>query len=191
VTSAPVGLCALAAWLFCLACSKRADAPPAPPPTGSGSARANEPDLPASTTIDWQNLFYDLGSLGVVRAVDGRATFHVIEVDDRLVAVQDPAFYAFDDWPGFLDLDPPKFVDLDGDKHDEAAIPFELKSAKDDDTPNVFGLFVFTLRDGLPVKLATITTTKKLGFTVVGSTIETSEGAVWSWDPQHKKLVDR
>ena len=173
-----------------LACGDRGDRPPAAAPPASGSQQGPV-DLPAPTTIDWANMAYDLGSLGVVKATDGRAVFHVVDDDDQLIAVQDPARNTLDDWPGFLDLDPPKYVDLDGDKHDEVAIPFELKSAKADDTPHVFGLFVFTLRDGQPVKLGTITTLKKLGFTVVGSTIETSEGVVWTWDPATKRLVER
>lgn len=160
-------------------CDKRKEAPPPPPPTGSGSAN----DLPDTLSLDWQNLRYDLGSLGTVRAKRGRAEFGVTEDDSgTLHATQDPALTG---GGGFLDLDPPALVDLDGDHHEESVIPFELHSTHD----SVFGAFVFTLRDGNPVQLATIATTKKVGFWIDGATIKTAEGAVWRWDPASKKLV--
>jgi hypothetical protein len=136
------------------------------------------------------NLYYDLGSLGIVKATGGRAEFQVIEHEDGTVqATQDPAMTA--DWAGFLVLGDPTYVDLDGDRHDEVAIPFELKSAQLDDAPRVFGVFVFTLRDGNVVKLGTIRTTEKSGFAIKGSTIETTGGAVWIWDKRAASLVER
>jgi len=166
-------------------CGKRADKAPPPAPVGS----AVQP-IPESTTIDWKNLDYDLGSLGTVKATAGRAEFHVIEDEDStLHATQDPAVTSA--WAGFLDLDDPAYVDLDGDGHDETAIPFELKSAQLEETPHVFGVFVFTLRDGALVKLGTLTTSSKPGFTIEGSTIKTADGKRWTWDTSNQALIER
>ncbi len=157
--------------------------------------RAPVPDpitnpIPESTTIDWKNLHYDLGSLGRVKATGGRAEFRVIEEEDSTVrATQEPGEGGT--WAGFLDVDDPSYVDLDGDGHDETAIPFELKSAQLDDAPHVFGVFVFTLRDGKLVDLGTITTTSKPGFTIEGSTIKTADGKRWTWDPTTSALIER
>ena len=163
-------------------CGKGSDKPvPAPVPADP---------IPESTTIDWKNLHYDLGSLGTVKATGGRAEFQVVEDDDSTVhAIQDPG--ASSDWSGFLDLDDPAYVDLDGDGHDETAIPFELKSAQLVETPHVFGVFVFTLRDGKLLKLGTITTSSKPGFTIEGSTIKTADGKRWTWDPTSNALIER
>jgi len=181
---------ALALVLLALAgCGKGSDPRPAgdkPPPTPLGSAAP----IPEPATIDWKNLHYDLGSLGTVKATGGRAEFQVVEDDDTtLHATQDPG--ASSDWAGFLDVDDPSYVDLDGDGHDEAAIPFELKSAQLDQAPRVFGVFVFTLRDGKLVKLGTLTTSSKPGFTIEGSTIKTSDGKRWTWDTTGQALVER
>ncbi len=160
-------------------CDKRKDpAPaPAPPPLGSNS------ELPDPLNLDWQSLRYDLGSLGVVKATAGRAVFRVVDDDSgALHATQEPDPAA--ESAGFLDLDPPTLVDVDGDHHEESVIPFELKSAHD----SVFGAFVFTLRDGNPVQLATIPTTKKAGFTVDGQAIRTAEGACWQWNATTRTL---
>lgn len=160
-------------------CDRRKE--PAPPPVGSNAPT----DLPDPLSLDWQSLRYDLGSLGTVQATRGRAEFHVVEDDHGVLhATQDSAAGGS---MGFLDLDPPALVDLDGDRHEEAVIPFELRSAND----SVFGAFAFALRDGLPVQLGTITTTAKPGFTVAGATIRTTEGVVWAWDPATKQLVKR
>ncbi len=139
--------------------------------------------LPDPLTLDWQSLRYDLGSLGVVKATAGRAVFRVVEDEGgALHAIQDPGAAA--DSTGFLDLDPPTLVDLDGDHHEESVIPFELKSAHD----SVFGAFVFTLRDGNPVQLQTLPTTHKAGFSVDGAAIGTTEGARWQWNPTSRTL---
>ena len=173
----------------CIGCGRGSDHKPAgnkPPPDPRGSAAP----IPEPATIDWKNLRYDLGSLGTVKATGGRAEFRVVEDDDlTLHATQDPA--ASSDWAGFLDVDDPAYVDLDGDGHDEAAIPFELKSAQLDQSPRVFGVFVFTLRDGNLVKLGTITTSGRPGFTIEGSTIKTSDGKRWTWDPTGQALIER
>ena len=166
-----------------VACGKSTSKPP-PEPVGSA-----EP-IPESTTIDWKNLDYDLGSLGTVKATGGRAEFRVVEDDDStLRAIQDPGTSS--DWAGFLDLDDPAYVDLNGDGHDETAIPFELKSAQLEEAPHVFGVFVFTLRDGKLLKLGTITTSSKPGFAIEGSTIKTSDGKRWTWDTTNQALIER
>jgi hypothetical protein len=173
----------LAAVLVASGCSKKTDAP-VPEPVGSAAP------IPEATTIDWANLVYDVGSLGTVKATNGRAEFRVSEDDDgTLHATQAPAAKA--DETGFLDLDEPTYVDLDHDDHDEIVIPFELASSRQADPPHVFGAFVFTLRNGDLVKLGTITTTTKPGFTVSGSSITTTDGRVWGWDGSGPALVER
>jgi hypothetical protein len=159
-------------------CDKRKESP-APPPTGS-----NAPiDLPDPLNMDWQSLRYDLGSLGSVQAVHGRAEFTVVEDDTGVLhASQDPHAEGS---RGFLDLAAPALVDVDGDHHDEAVVPFELKSSSE----SVFGAFVLALRNGVPVTIATLTTTHRPGFTIEGATIKTDAGVVWRWDPAQKRLV--
>jgi len=162
-------------------CDKAKPAPPPPtPPVGSGALA----DLPDPLSLDWRSLRYDLGSLGSVTASAGRAEFKLTEDDTGAIHASQEAS-AVADSTGFLDLDAPALVDLDGDRHEEAVIPFELHSAHD----SVFGAFVFTLRDGNPVQLGTITTTKKPGFTIEGSAIKTAEGVVWRWDAATRRLV--
>ena len=55
----------------------------------------------------------------------------------------------------------------------------------------MFGVFVFTLRDGKLLKLGTITTSSKPGFTIEGSTIKTADGKRWTWDPTSNALIER
>ena len=93
-------------------CGKSADK--SAPPTPVGSAQP----IPESTTIDWKNLDYDLGSLGTVKATGGRAEFRVVEDDDGTVHATQHAD-ATSAWTGFLDLDDPAYVVLNGDGHDE------------------------------------------------------------------------
>ncbi|MGE3543057.1 MAG: hypothetical protein AB7L28_03975 [Kofleriaceae bacterium] len=147
-------------------------------------------DLPETSSIDWQNFVYDLGSLGLVRATRGRAEFHVVEQDEQPIATQDPSRFTANDTTGALVLDVPSYLDLDGDRHDEAVIGFELTSARDDLAAPVFGAYVFTLRDGQPVKLGTITTDIRRGFEIVGATIKTSSGAQWRWDGKSPQLIE-
>jgi len=162
--------------------TKRVDKVPAP----VGSAAP----IPEPATIDWKSLHYDLGSLGSVKATGGRAEFRVVEEEDSIVhATQAPGETR--GWAGFLDVDDPSYVDLDGDSHDETAIPFELKSAQLVDVPHVFGVFVFTLRDGKLLKLGTLTTSSKPGFTIEGSTIKTDDGRRWTWDATTQALIER
>ena len=118
---------ALVLAIALVGCSKTADK--SPPPALVGSAQP----IPESTTIDWKNLDYDLGSLGTVKATGGRAEFRVVEDDDGTVHATQHAD-ATSAWTGFLDLDDPAYVDLNGDGHDETAIPFELKSSQLEET---------------------------------------------------------
>jgi len=121
------------------------------------------PELPDPLTLDWRNLRFDLGALGPVQAHDGHAMVGTM---------------------GSLYVDAPALVDLDGDRHEEAVIPFIL----DTGTP-VYGAFVFTLRDGKPLQLGAISTTSKPGFTIDGATIKTTEGIVWRWDKATSSLA--
>ena len=164
-------------------CDRTRDATPPPRPTMTRG------DVPDPHTVDWENTSYPVGALGAVKATAGRAAFRVIEDDTGMHATQDPSASA--DWPGYLDVDPPMYVDLDHDAHDEAVIPFELKSEHADDTPHVYGAFVFTLRGGAPVPLGTITAATKDGFAVRGSTIVAPDGAVWAWDGAKRQLARR
>ena len=164
-------------------CDRRREPAPAPPPPVGSAALA---DLPDPLVLDWRSLRYDLGSLGVVKAISGRAAFRVAEDDTGVLrASQDPPAGA--DAAGVLELDAPVLVDLDGDRHEEAVIPFQLRSTEAGD--RVLGAFVFALRDGNPVQLGTIPTTTRPGFTIEGATIKTSDGAVWRWDRARGRLV--
>ncbi len=151
-------------WLRCAAavlglvagCRKETPAEKEPVPmTGA--------DLPDPLTLDWRNLVFDLGALGTVHAVNGRAAIGT---------------------GGSLYVDAPVLVDLDGDRHEEAVIPFVL-----DTGTAVYGAFVFTLRDGKPLQLAAIATTSKPGFTIDGAAIRTTEGVIWRWDRATRSLV--
>lgn len=76
-----------------------------------------------------------------------------------------------------LELEAPAYADLDGDGFDESLIPYAL--ALHDPEPTVFGVYVFTLRDGKPVQLATLQTDAPRGFTVTGRTVTTDLGQTW------------
>jgi hypothetical protein len=162
-------------------CDKKRDSTPPPRPS------LTRADLPDPHTVDWDNATYQVGSLGTVKATGGRAEFRVVDDDLGLRATQVAGETS--DWPGFLDVDPPLFVDLDRDGHDEAVIPFELKSAQLDDTAHVFGAFVFTMRAGMPIELGTLTAPTKQGFVIRDSTIVTPDGAVWGWDAKREQLA--
>ncbi len=155
----------------CSSKTKEADKEPPPLPG---------PDLPDPLTLDWRNLRFELGVLGAVQATEGRARFSVVSDASGVHASQDPAAVGV---PGALYLDPPALVDLDGDRHEEAVIPFVL-----DTGGAVYGAFVFTLRDGKPVQLGAIATTSKPGFTIEGAQVRTTEGVVWRWDKATKSL---
>jgi hypothetical protein len=139
----------------CSSKAKEADKEPA--------AAVPGPELPDPLTFDWRNLRFELGALGTVQATDGHA----------MVGTS-----------GSLYLDPPALVDLDGDRHEEAVIPFVLANEG-----AVYGAFVFTMRDGKPLQIGAISTTSKPGFVIEGATIKTTEGVVWRWDKTTKTLV--
>lgn len=161
-------------------CEQRTPAPaPSPPPVGSAIA------LPDPLTLDWKNLVYDLGALGVVRTTAGRADLGFIEDDEgALHATQDPQSVA--DGAGALVVEAPSYLDLDGDGHDEAVIPYELVTLAD--VPPGFGVFVFTLRGGAPIQLAMIPTPRKRGFTIAGRALVIGS-ARWRWDPAARRLT--
>jgi len=162
-------------------CDKKRDSTPPPRPT------LTRADLPDPHTVDWDNATYHVGSLGSVKATGGRAEFQV--VDDELGLRATQVAGETSDWPGFLDVDPPLYVDLDRDGHDEAVIPFELKSGQLDDMPHVFGVFVFTMRAGMVLELGTITAPTKQGFAIRGATIVAPDGAAWGWDAAREQLA--
>jgi hypothetical protein len=139
------------------------------------------PELPDPLNLNWRDLRLELAALGSVQATDGHAMFTVVHDASGSHASQDPAAVGA---MGSIYLDPPAFVDLDGDRHEEAVIPFVL-----DNQGAVYGAFVFSLRDGKPMQLGAIATTSKPGFTIDGATIKTTEGAVWRWDKPTKSLV--
>lgn len=146
----------LIAALLVVGCGKAKQPENEPAPIGSA-------ELPDPLTLDWRNLTFDLGALGTVKAIDGHAAIAT---------------------GGTLWLDAPVLVDLDGDRHEEAVIPFVISTR----TP-LYGAFVFTLRDGKPLQLGAIATTSKPGFTVDGASIKTTEGAIWRWDRATRSLV--
>lgn len=156
----------------CSSKAKEADKDPAP---------VAGPDLPDPLTFNWRDLKFELGALGSVQATDGHAMFTVVHDAGGAHASQDATAVGA---AGSLYLDPPAFVDLDGDRHEEAVIPFVL-----DTQGIVYGAFVFSLRDGKPIQIGAISTTSKPGFTIDGATIKTSEGALWRWDKATKTLV--
>jgi hypothetical protein len=139
------------------------------------------PDLPDPLTFNWRDLRFELGELGAVQAMDGHAMFTVVHDASGAHASQDAAAVGAH---GSLYLDPPAFVDLDGDRHEEAVIPFVL-----DHQGIVYGAFVFSLRDGKPMQLGAIATTSKPGFVIEGATIKTTEGVVWRWDRTTKSIL--
>jgi hypothetical protein len=145
------------------ACERKAPKdPPAPAP---GSAIA----VPDVTTIDWRNRSYELASLGTVKATDGRAEFKIVEDENGMHADQSPAAKGAD---GALTLAPAHYADLDGDRHDEALIPFEMRTTHADDAEHVFGVFAFTQYNGDVIRLGVVTSPTVLeidGATIVAA----------------------
>src|SRR5207253_2403076 len=147
------------------------------------------PDLPDTHTVDWPNLRYDLGSFGRIKTENGHASFRVVEQvegDPRAIAATDMQPHS---WPGTLDVTPPLYDDLDGDSHDEALIGYDLQSGPEA-TQHQYGVYVYTLRNGDPVKLATaVFGATKQAFRVVNHQIVTAIGT-WKWDPARKQLLE-
>jgi len=156
-----------------VACGKKHDEEPSPIDPG--------PDLPDTHSVDWPNLRYDLGSFGRIKTDHGHAAFRVVELvegEPRAIAATDMQPHS---WPGTLDVTtPPVFDDLDGDSHDEALIAYDLQSGPEA-TQHQYGVYVYTLRNGDPVKLATkclrcstASATPRHGLPVPGSSCRTS-----------------
>jgi hypothetical protein len=150
-------------------------------PAGEQQAPAPQPQTPSLapiaeiTSIDWRNLTYHLGSLGEVKATNGRAEFRVEEDDEGVGrAIQ---LAGADGAAGSLVVDAPRYTDLDGDHHDEAVIAFELTAANED-VAVTYGVFVYTLRQGEPRPLATLRSRTKDGITITGTTLVV-EGTPW------------
>lgn len=163
----------LAVLVLIAACDRRAPKEQANPPL-SGSAIV----VPDVTTIDWRNQSYELSTLGTVTAKDGRAVFRIVEDGaGEMRADQSPAAKGTD---GSLVLAPAHFADLDGDNHDEAIIPFEMRTTHPDEAQHVFGAFAYTLREGLPLRIGVVTAESPVD--VDGATLHTAEPpALWRW----------
>lgn len=154
-----------------------------PPPTDP------LPDLPDAHTVDWPGLRYDLGSFGQIKTDHGHAAFRVVEEvegEPRAIAATDMRPHS---WPGTLDVAPPVYDDLDGDSHDEALIAYDLASA-----PNArehqYGIYLYTLRNGEPKKLATaVFGAARREFRVENHVIVTALGK-WKWDAASKQLLE-
>lgn len=163
------------AWVLVLiaACDRKAPAPAHERPAGSAIA------IPDVTTTDWRNQTYELSTLGTVKATEGRAEFKLVEDPSGEVrADQSPAAKGTE---GSLVLAPAHFVDLDGDQHDEAIIPFEMRAMHPGDpAEHVFGAFVYTLREGIPLRLDVVTAQSPID--VDGATLSATEPpARWHW----------
>ena len=75
----------------------------------------------------------------------------------------------------------PTYVDVDGDKHDEAMIQFELTSSIPDQVPHLYGVFVYTLRAGNPELLDTVSTPTKI--VTQGARVDSADGVHhWAWN---------
>lgn len=163
----------IAVLVLIAACDRRApEAQPAPLP---GSAFA----LPDITTIDWRNQLYELSTLGTVQAKDGRAEFRLVEdAAGEMRADQSPSAKGTE---GSLVLAPAHYADLDGDGHDEAIIPFEMRAMHPGNpADHVFGAFAYTLRQGLPLRIDVVTAQAPID--VDGKTLSTTDPpSRWHW----------
>lgn len=147
------------------------------------------PELPDTHTVDWPNLRYDLGGFGKIKTDHGHAAFRVIEEVEgqpRAIAATDNRPYS---WPGTLDVAPPLYDDLDGDSHDEAVIGYDFASSPDPEQ-HQYGAYVYTLRNGDPLRLATaVFGAKPQTFRLENHLIVTAM-AKWKWDAAAKQLVE-
>jgi hypothetical protein len=162
----------LAVIALVAACDRRAPKQDPTPPLGSAIA------LPDVTTIDWRNQSYELASLGSVIAKDGRAEFRIVETSTgEMHADQSPDAKGTN---GALVLAPAHYADLDGDGHDEAIIPFEMRTMHPDEAQHVWGAFAYTLRAGLPTRLGVVTAEAPID--VDGATLTSADPPVrWHW----------
>jgi hypothetical protein len=163
----------LAALVLIAACDRKAPAHDHEPAPGSAVA------LPDVTTIDWRNQSYELSTLGTVKATDGRAEFKLVEDASGEVHADQSAIAK--GTTGSLVLAPAHFVDLDGDSHDEAIIPFEMRAMHPNEpAEHVFGAFAYTLREGLPLRVDVVTAQSPID--VDGAKLSSSEPPMhWHW----------
>ncbi len=162
----------IAVLVLIAACDR--DAPPRVRPAPAPGSAIVVPDV---TTIDWHNQPYELASLGVVTAKNGRAEFTIVEEAGEVRASQAPDATGTG---GSLVLAPAHFVDLDGDGHDEAIIPFEMRSMHPGEAQHVFGAFAYTLRQGLPLRIGVVTAQAPID--VQGATLSSTDPpARWHW----------
>jgi hypothetical protein len=156
------------------ACDRTSDraAPRQSPPLGSAIV------VPDITTIDWRNQPYELSTLGTVIAKDGRAEFVLVEDGaGEMRADQSPTAQGTN---ASLVLAPAHFADLDGDGHDEAIIPFEMRTMHPDEAQHLFGAFAYTLRQGLPLRIDVVTSQAPID--VDGATLSTTKPpSRWQW----------
>jgi hypothetical protein len=160
--------------LFAIAACGRetSNEPPRREPRGSAIV------VPDVTTIDWRNQRYDLASLGTVATKDGRADFRIVEEPSGEMRAEQGS--GSSGTAGSLVLAPAHFADLDGDGHDEAIIPFEMRSMHADEAQHVFGAFAYTLRQGLPLRIGVVTAEAPID--VQGATLSTTTPATrWTW----------
>jgi hypothetical protein len=161
----------LAVLVLIAACDRKA--PNERPAPREGSAIV----VPDVTTIDWRNQPYELASLGVVTAKNGRAEFWLVEDSGEMRATQSPDARGT---KGSLVLAPAHFADLDNDGHDEAIIPFEMRSMHPDEAHHVFGAFAYTLREGLPLRIGVVTAESPID--VQGTTLSATDPPMrWTW----------
>jgi hypothetical protein len=163
----------VAVLVLIAACDRRAPTPqPEPAPLGSAIA------VPDVTTIDWRNQPYELSTLGVVITKEGRAEFVLVEDGaGEMRADQSPTAKGTS---GSLVLAPAHYADLDGDGHDEAIIPFEMRTMRPDEAQSMFGAFAYTLRQGIPLRIGVVTAESPID--VDGATLSASEPATrWRW----------
>ena len=163
-------------WVLVLiaACDRRA--PKEQPPPLAGSAMV----VPDVTTIDWRNQSYELSTLGTVTAKDGRAEFRIVEDSTGEMRADQSPEAKGKGTEGSLVLAPAHFEDLDGDGHDEAIIPFEMRSMHPGEAQHVFGAFAYTLREGLPLRLDVVTANAPID--VNGATLSSTDPpSRWHW----------
>jgi len=166
----------LAVLVLIAACDRRAPKEQ-PPPAPLGSAIA----LPDVTTMDWRNQTYELSTLGTVIAKDGRAEFRLVEDSSGEMRADQSPDTKGKGTEGSLVLAPAHFADLDGDSHDEAIIPFEMRAMHPGEpAEHVFGAFAYTLREGIPLRIGVVTATAPID--VNGATLSTTDPPNrWHW----------
>lgn len=163
-------------WVLVVIAACDRKEPPKPEPVPTGSALV----VPDVTTIDWRNRDYELSSLGTVTAKDGRAEFRIVEDKSGEMRADQTPSAKDKGTAGSLVLAPAHFADLDGDGHDEAIIPFEMRAMHPNSAEHVWGAFAYTLREGLPTRIGVVTAEAPVD--VDGKTLSTTDPpARWHW----------